>query len=223
MVADASLPFELRVLAFMPNARLEAAEADDPSNPATAGPGLSMLAQPLPPVPGTQESRRRNMPAAYIEAIDRQSGDSLGVHLLARELYSEAQPAWVETGGRQYALALRDKHIYKPYQIRLLEFTHDRYPGTDTPRDYRSRVELIDQRTGERREAAIWMNHPLRHAGETFYQSGVLPDDRGTILQVVDNPGYLVPYIACALISLGLAVHFLIMLSRFLRRRLATR
>ena len=42
------------------------------------------------------------------------------------------------------------------------------------------------------------MNHPLRYQGETFYQSGVLGLGKGTILQVVRNPGWLIPYISCA-------------------------
>ena len=63
------------------------------------------------------------------------------------------------------------------------------------------------------------MNHPLRHAGETFYQSGFLPNDQGTILQVVRNPGWLLPYISCILVAGGMLIHFGIHLTGFLRRR----
>jgi hypothetical protein len=63
------------------------------------------------------------------------------------------------------------------------------------------------------------MNHPLRHAGETFYQSGFLPKDQGTILQVVRNPGWLMPYISCILVASGMLVHFGLHLIGFLRRR----
>jgi hypothetical protein len=63
------------------------------------------------------------------------------------------------------------------------------------------------------------MNHPLRHAGETFYQSSFLEGDTGTVLQVVKNPGWLMPYISCAMVSIGMLVHFGMHLNGFLRRR----
>ena len=48
------------------------------------------------------------------------------------------------------------------------------------------------------------MNHPLLYAGETFYQQSFLPGDTGTILQVVRNPGWLLPYISCVMVALGM-------------------
>jgi hypothetical protein len=67
----------------------------------------------------------------------------------------------------------------------------------------------------------IYMNEPLRYQGETFYQSSFLPGDKGTILQVVRNPGWLMPYIACTMVSLGMIFHFGLHLIGFLRRRAA--
>jgi hypothetical protein len=67
----------------------------------------------------------------------------------------------------------------------------------------------------------IYMNHPLRYAGETFYQSSFLAGDQGTILQVVRNPGWLLPYLACAIVALGLLIHFGLHLIGFLRQRAA--
>ena len=52
------------------------------------------------------------------------------------------------------------------------------------------------------------MNNPLRYAGETYYQSGFDPDNRGTILQVVHNPSWLTPYLSCVLVGVGLLVQF---------------
>src|ERR1700686_4532101 len=62
------------------------------------------------------------------------------------------------------------------------------------------------------------MNNPLHYGGQTFYQSGFLPEDRGTILQVVENPGSLMPYIACVMVALGMLVHFSMHLATFLGR-----
>ena len=66
------------------------------------------------------------------------------------------------------------------------------------------------------------MNNPLRYRGETFFQSSytALPSGKElTGLQVVRNSGWLIPYVACSITALGLLVHFLGTLSRFLRRR----
>ena len=79
------------------------------------------------------------------------------------------------------------------------------------------RLQTPDGRVN--REVLIYMNNPLRYGGLTFYQSGVLPNDRGTILQVVRNPSWLLPYVSCVLMGLGLAVQFGIHLTRFLRGR----
>lgn len=63
------------------------------------------------------------------------------------------------------------------------------------------------------------MNHPLRYQGMSFYQSGFDNNDTTTILQVVQNPSSLIPYISCALIALGMVVQFGMHLARFVRSR----
>ena len=60
------------------------------------------------------------------------------------------------------------------------------------------------------------MNHPLRYRGETFYQAGFQPDDRATILQVVHNPSFIAPYLACVIVAAGIAcANSVIILSDF--------
>jgi hypothetical protein len=93
------------------------------------------------------------------------------------------------------------------------------YPGTDIPKNFSSRVLLERPGTGEKREVLIYMNNPLRYAGETYYQSGFDPDNRGTILQVVRNPSWLTPYFSCVLVGVGLVVQFAIHLLGFARKR----
>jgi hypothetical protein len=99
-----------------------------------------------------------------------------------------------------------------------LEFRHDRYPGTEIPKNFSSRILLTDPRNGTRREVLIYMNNPLRYGGETYYQASYDPDEQGTVLQVVRNPSWLTPYIACLLVSVGLVLQFSIHLFRFTTR-----
>jgi hypothetical protein len=118
-------------------------------------------------------------------------------------------------------VSLRRQRTYKPYTVELLKFDHKLYAGTTTPKDFRSTVRLTDPARGEDRKVDIYMNHPLVYQGETFYQSSFIPGDRGTILQVVRNPGWPLPYLSCALVTLGMAIHFGIHLNGFLKRRAA--
>jgi hypothetical protein len=62
------------------------------------------------------------------------------------------------------------------------------------------------------------MNQPLRYAGETFYQASFSNDDRTSVLQVVRNPGWLLPYVACAMVGAGLIWQFVSHLARSRRR-----
>jgi hypothetical protein len=72
------------------------------------------------------------------------------------------------------------------------------------------------------REVLIYMNNPLRYSGLTFYQYQMDSANSTSVLQVVRNPGWLVPYIACALMTLGLIIQFGIHLSGFAKRRART-
>jgi ABC-type transport system involved in cytochrome c biogenesis permease subunit len=107
----------------------------------------------------------------------------------------------------------------KPFTVELLKFEHDRYQGTSVAKNYASTVRLLDPENGVDREERIAMNEPLRYRGVTMYQSGVLPGDSGTVLQVVKNPSWLIPYIACSVISIGMFIHFVIGLRAFLGRK----
>jgi hypothetical protein len=115
---------------------------------------------------------------------------------------------------------LRPARYYKPFSLQLVDFSHDRYMGTDIPKNFSSRVRLLRSDTKEDREVLIYMNNPLRYGGETFYQSGFDErDERVTILQVVRNPGWLTPYFSCALVGIGLCVQFTMHLTAFVRKR----
>jgi hypothetical protein len=116
---------------------------------------------------------------------------------------------------------LRPERFYRPYSLQLQEFKHDVYKGTDVPKNFSSRLVLNRPDTGEHRDVLIYMNNPLRYAGETFYQASFDTDDQGTILQVVHNPSWITPYLACLLVGAGLVVQFLTHLVPFLKRRRA--
>jgi hypothetical protein len=129
-------------------------------------------------------------------------------------------PQRFEHAGRSYTISLRFARSYKPFSLTLLKFSHDRYSGTEIPKNFSSRIQLKTPDGRDDREVLIYMNNPLRYSGFTFYQASFEPgNDKVTILQVVRNPSWLIPYIACSIITLGLVWQFWIHLIAFINKR----
>jgi hypothetical protein len=166
------------------------------------------------PIPRTYKQDERNQTAASVSLM--QNGQQIGSWSLASGF---PQPIQFRAGPKPFAIVLRPKRYYRPFSITLEEFRHDRYAGTEIAKNFSSKVRLIDPSVHENREALIFMNHPLRYAGLTFYQAGFGNNDATTILQVMKNPSWLVPYISCAMMALGLVIQFGMHLISFVRRR----
>jgi len=212
-IQNPTLPFTLKIRQFMGNTHL-AMRAQAPQAPpslATAGVGPKIVAAEAP---RTVKDDERDLSSAYVEVQGIEG--SLGIWLVSNAL-PEAQALTVN--GRSYELVMRQRRFYKQLALTLLDFAHDRYAGTDIPKNFSSRVRLVDLDRKENREVLISMNDPLRHRGFTFYQSGFDNNDQTTILQVVKNPAMLLPYIACGLVAAGLLVQFSMHLLGFIRKR----
>jgi hypothetical protein len=208
------LPFVVRVKEFYANSTLSTNTAPGLTRVnANSGFGAGLSWKP---VPRETALDRRDMPSALVELVTPQ--DSLGTWLVSDWL---EQPQTFTAGGRTYQLQLRPTRFYLPFSLRLLKFHHDIYQGTDIPKNFSSQLLLHRPDTGEHREVLIYMNNPLRYDGRTFYQASFDQDNAGTILQVVKNPGWLTPYLACILIATGMVVQFLSHLVPFLKRRMS--
>jgi ResB-like family len=210
-----SLPFRMVVRNFYQNSRLKMlSEAGTGARPiANQGPGAMIAVEPIPRTTGMDE---RDVPCAAIEIIPKDSGGSLGTWLVSDAL---GAPQTFSCGGRTWMIAMRTSRYYKPYSVTLQKFTHERYAGTEIPKNFASRVTLIDPERSVNRDVLIYMNHPLRYRGETFYQAGFQKDDSATILQVVYNPSFIAPYVACVIVAAGLLVQFGFHLIGFSRQR----
>jgi len=219
----AKLPFKVVIKEFYPNANIRGrapatapAGASEPPTIATQGVGPNAVMTPLRM---TYKQDERNLPAAYLELVTPER--SLGTWLVSADPRMPDQT--VEHNGHTYTIALRFTRHYKPYTLTLQKFSHDRYAGTEIPKNFSSQIHLTTPDGRDDREVLIYMNNPLRYAGLTFYQASFEPgNDKVTVLQVVRNPGWLLPSVACSLISLGLLIQFFIHLSGFFgKRRLA--
>lgn len=232
VISHEALPFDVEVVRYMVNSGAPQEVTPGTPNLATAGDGLNVIIPPKREASGASADQAVDVPSAYVTLKRKDSGEALGTYLVSvwfwdPRLSKLRLPQQVILDGKTYDLVLRFKREYKPYTMHLLEFTHEKYPGSDKPRDYCSRVRLVDPTRNEDREVAISMNKPFRYgvynpfsaSGETFYQADFFRDGRvGTILQVVRNPGWAMPYIACAMVAVGLLVHCLIRLAGFLDR-----
>ena len=99
-------------------------------------------------------------------------------------------PQYFSFEEREYEIALRIKRTYLPYKVELIDFSHDRYMGTDIPKNFSSKVRIINRESTEDRQTLIYMNHPLRYKGRTFYQAAFdQQTEKSSMFQVVNNPG----------------------------------
>jgi hypothetical protein len=207
------LPFVIRVKDFLPNSHVEERGSASTEPPvATEGIGARATLRRLPKVTVMDE---RDVPSAVVEILAGQT--SLGTWLFSEWISKAQSLTW---NNRKFEVSQRSRRHYKPFSIKLLNFTHEVYKGTEIPKNFSSRVFLHRPNTGEKREVLIYMNSPLRYAGETYYQASFDADDKGSILQVVHNPSWLTPYVSCIMVGLGLLVQFFSHLIPFLKRRI---
>jgi ABC-type transport system involved in cytochrome c biogenesis permease subunit len=219
LIRDDRLPVDVVVVKYMINSDLT--DAAPKENLATTGAGLTNFVVEKSETTGVDSDQSVPIPSAFVTFKDKRTGKELGTYLLSVYLSAFGDPPQVlEVDGTKYDVAMRFKRTYKPYTIRLKKFSHDLYDGTDIPRNYSSLVQLEDSSRGENREVLIWMNHPLRYSGDTFFQADFLRgQQRGTVLQVVRNPGWTMPYISCAMVAVGMMIHFGILLVGFIRTK----
>lgn len=214
-VQHPKLPFQVKVKAYYANATMQMGSPDTRPGAPVATQGVGARVQVLP-LPLTYKPDEINQPAAFVEIITTEG--TLGTWVVSPMV---GMPQTFAYQGRTWELALRLKRHYLPFSLNLLQVTHDKYPGTEIPKNFASRVRLKDTAGHEDREVVIFMNNPLRHGGQTFYQYQMNAAGKMSAFQVVSNPGWLMPYIACIMMGVGLTLQFCISLAGFIRKRSA--
>ncbi len=115
------------------------------------------------------------------------------------------KPEIVKLNGLNFTISYGSK-IYKlPFELELRDFVMGRYPGTNSPSSFESKVTVLDpDRTFE---YDIYMNHVLDHKGYRFYQASYDKDEKGTVLSVNhDKIGTWITYIGYFLMGLGMFI-----------------
>lgn len=215
-----SLPFRIIIRRFYQNSRLQPLDKAGPNAvpAATEGVGAQVV---VAEVPRATAENERDLLSVAIEIVPIPSAgevasQSLGTWLVSDQL---GAPQTFSYAGKTWRLQMRPARHYKPYSLTLQKFTHERYAGTQIPKNFASHAVLIDPERNENRDVLIYMNHPLRYRGETFFQSGFEQNDTATILQDVYNPSFVAPYVACVIVAAGLLFQFGYHFVGFLRKR----
>ena len=145
--------------------------------------------------------------------------DSLGTWLVSNVMDERFPPQMIDAGDRSFEIALRFTRHYYPFEIELIDFKHEKYPGTEVPFNFSSEVKVTHQDSTKNQKALIYMNHPLRYEGLTFFQASFANQDKTSIFQVVRNPGWLLPYLSVLLMGLGMCTQFGMHFFKFLGKQ----
>ena len=115
-----------------------------------------------------------------------------------------------------YVVAYTNERKNLGFQLKLKNFKVIRYPSSFKAASYESEVQVNQ----EENIRLISMNHPLKWAGYTIYQSGFEEDENGkpvaSVFAINKDPGRFVKYFGSLLIVLG---SFILFLRRNLRSR----
>ncbi|MFN6302451.1 MAG: cytochrome c biogenesis protein CcsA [Planctomycetota bacterium] len=229
-LSDESLPFEIRIENWMPNSDIGSRQ----ENPSVVKNFEGV--QGLPPEVVLLEVQKSggaksemNFASAIVSIREKKTSKDLGKYALTQffndpSVRPKTLLPRLESDGKEFELALRFRRNIKPFSIELQDVKLEQYTGTSIPKDYSSIVRILDDSGATLQEGRIWMNSPMRFRGETYYQSQYTSAAQSplrveqTVLQVVTNAGWLIPYVSCVLVGLGMLAHFGITLTRFASR-----
>ncbi|PYQ22367.1 MAG: hypothetical protein DMF81_12380, partial [Acidobacteria bacterium] len=134
-------------------------------------------------------------------------------------VWTEARKVAWESGTA--TVAYRAPEVALPFQVRLLRFNSDKYPGSSMAATYESWVRVDDPERGVS-EHHISMNHPLHYRGYIFFQASFVEGEpMMSIFSVARSPGLPLVYVGVGLISMG--VLWMFYLKPMLARRDAAR
>ena len=202
-----ALPIEVTVSNYMPNAQVFLAEEAAPSNAAVVD-GFRLESLP------SEKESERNLPGAYVSVKDMASGETTEGILWGFSL----EPLTVRSGDIYYTVGLARKRYKAPFVIHVDDFRRELHAGTNMAASFESDVTKIED--GAEEKVRIWMNHPLRRRGFTFFQAswGTARDGRlYTVFEVVRNPADQGPLVACIIIGIGMLIQFLQKLAGYMR------
>jgi cytochrome c-type biogenesis protein CcsB len=109
----------------------------------------------------------------------------------------------LKINGLNVSLGFGSKILKTDFELRCDDFLLDRYPGSNNPSSYESKITVIDK--GSKTQHHIYMNNVMDYRGYRFFQASYFPDESGTILSVnADWWGTTVTYFGYFLLFSGM-------------------
>ena len=219
-IDDERLPFKIKCVEYFLNSDVLQV-GPHAENKADAGFGTRWLAVEKKAAAGTDVDGVSDQASAYLKLIDRETNESIGTYLVSQLAYVQDIVDTVSLGDKSYQIGLRYKTIYTPYALTLKDTQAEYYVGTQTPSWFSSDFVIDDETNGLKTDQRIWMNNPLRYRDQTFYQVSYSEDDAGNEfsgIQVVRNKGWMIPYVCCMFVVIGLVAQFQQSLSSYLSK-----
>ena len=204
------LPFEIMVMNYEANADVRPPTSSTSTQAIVDG----RYIQPVK----REKEQEKNLDAAMVRIIQKDGHTEQG--LLWR---AALEPLSVVVGNETYGITLTRKKWVLPFAMRLDKFVHENHPGTERPRKFASTVTKYKQGREEVRE--ITMNEPLREDGYAVFQQSfgqarrtdgkVVP---ASIFEIAQNPSDHWPLMSCIGVAIGLLIHTVSQLVRFLNK-----
>jgi hypothetical protein len=156
-----------------------------------------------------------NLPEAVVPIQKNGSlikGDLRAVKLeiMGKEYWAtNYSPLSLIIGGKKVIMEVTKESLTLPFEMALSEFKMDKDPGTNNPASYESFLKLFDN--GQMTNHHVFMNHPLKHQGFTFYQASYGQDNSGnynTTLAVNVDQGRGLKYLGSLMLVFGGIWHY---------------
>ena len=197
------LPFEMQVTGYRRNANVVQAEEGDK----TAIDGYRI-----------QEVKHAKEDEANVTAVEITLKIKDGAEQRAILWERQMEPFTVKVGDVVYAISISRMKWKLPFAIRLNDFVRELHPGTMKAKKYTSHVTKITD--GKEEPKVVTMNVPVRDQGYVVYQASFSQNSNGeqSVFTVVTNPSDQWPLWSCVAVAIGLIIHFLMHLIRFLSR-----
>lgn len=209
--ANKDVPFELMVKNYEVNC-VPRREASSPETNRQSIDGFYL--QPIK----EELEQERNTDGAYVTAKLKDGTQSEGI-----VWRFSAAPWSVKVGDEVWGVSLNRRAWKLPFAVRLDDFKREVHPGTEKARRFTAEVTVTDE--GREMKKIITMNEPLRSRGFALFQQSfdMGQNDDGSVresstIQVVQNPSDHWPLIACIGAGIGLLIHMVWQLVRYLKR-----
>lgn len=213
---DANLPFEFEVLDYQRHAIVQ------PKGPMFTTEATIVNGFFINPL-DLEKENEKNTPAILLKISDKTQKSDVAKNHIVSGATSVQNSLQLQSADKKYIVCLRKKSWEVPFKITLDRVERDLYPGTMQAQAYRSFIRKAESGVEEKKE--VYMNHPYRYMDFIFFQSGYMEDPNTKLkystFAVVRNPTDHVPLISCILISIGLIVHFLTNLIKFLNKEIS--